>query len=295
MRLIVGEAMFSPNKTSPKKQKSRLFDYLRVSKFCVLKIKKILAVRYLYFCFGLVSLFLLNGCVSYSGLLNYNEAPSIPTAPQAITNYQPILIQTSDILQLSISSLDPLATAAFSGGAAGEGGQTASGFVVSSDGTIDLPTLGSVKVEGLRIEEAKTKIVELLQPYFKQAPIVNLRLLNFKVNVNGEVRSPGTFTVNNDRLTIIEAVTLAGDFTSYSRRDSILIIRENNGMRSFGYINFNSSDVFNSPYFYLQQNDVVYVQPEKTKVGSIRDPVSRFLPWVSAIASLTAIVITLTR
>ena len=139
------------------------------------------------------------------------------------------------------------------------------------------------------------KIQESLAPYFNEPLVINIRLLNFRINVNGEVKSPGTFAITNQTISIIEALTLAGDFTDYSRRDSVLIIREADGKRNFGYINFNSSDIFNSPYFYLQQNDVVYVQPERRKLAIIRDPAQRIFTWISAVTGIAAFVITLTR
>jgi len=252
---------------------------------------------------GLMLLLFLGSCTSYKSLLNYNEIPRIPQGPQAITNFQPIVIQPNDLIRINISSLDKDAASPFSlsGGTVDQqGGNTgaSSGFdtyLVSSNGDIDFPTVGKIRLKGLQIEEAKEKILSLLNPYFKQAPIVQLRLTNFKVNVNGEVNRPGSFQVSNDRVTIIEAVTLAGDFTNYARRDSILIIREQDGVRDFGYVTFNSAEIFSSPYFYLQQNDVVYVQPDKTKVAAVRDPANRFLPWISAIVSVIALSITVSR
>ena len=248
--------------------------------------------------FGAVVLLAMAGCTSYSSLLNFNEAPGIPVQPQPILNFQPITIQPNDILKIQVSSTDAIAAKPFS--VASENGGATDGsmlndYLVNSDGEIVLPTLGPIQVKGLTVEQVKATLTGKLEPYFNQPPIIRVRLINFKVNVNGEVVRPGSFNVLNDRLTIIEAVTLAGDFTPYSRRDSILIIREEDGMRSFGYVDFNSSELFNSPYFYLQQNDVVYVQPEKTKVNSVRDPSSRFLPWVTAIVSITAIIISITR
>lgn len=249
------------------------------------------------FIWSLCLLMLIGSCTSYQSLLSYNESPRIPFEPQVITNYKPLKIQVNDILRIQISSTDPLAAQPFmvNGGASQGGGDSFNAFPVNSEGAIIFPTIGEIKVLGLEIEQAKKVIQNKLKPYFNADPIVQLRLANFRVNVNGEVNTPGTFSVLNDRISIIEALTLAGDFTSYSRRDSILIIREADGMRSFGYVNFNSSEVFNSPYFYLQQNDVVYVQPDKTKVNSVRDPATRFLPWITAIASLTAIIISITR
>lgn len=244
-----------------------------------------------------VSLLLFFGCTSYESLLNYNQTPKIPTDPQVIANYNPLKIQANDILKIQVSSTDIEAAKPFNVEVditqAQQGANN--NYLVNSEGFIIFPTIGKIEVAGLELEEATEKIRDLVRPYFNENPIVQLRLVNFKVNVNGEVTRPGSFSVINDRLTIIEAVTLAGDFTPYSRRDSILIIRESEGLRSFGYIDFNSAAIFESPYFYLQQNDVIYVRPEKTKVNSVRDPATRFLPWISAIASITAIVISISR
>jgi len=238
----------------------------------------------------------MSSCTSYKALLNYNESPQIPDGPMMITNFKPLVIQPSDVLIIKVSSLDATAVAPFSmSSAANQEGGGFDEYLVNSEGDIDFPTIGKISVKGLQIEEVKTKISEQLKPFFAQAPIIQVRLTNFRVNVNGEVRGPGSFTVYNDRLTIIEAISLAGDFTNYSQRDSILIIREQNGVRNFGYVNFNSSEIFSSPYFYLQQNDVVYVRPNKTKVNSIRDPSTRFLPWVSAGVSVILLIFTIRR
>lgn len=243
--------------------------------------------------FLLSILFCSLSCTSYKSFVNYNEGPRIiPSQPQLITNYKALTVQPNDILEIRVVSTDPIAVQPFnlSGESSGLGG-----YLVSSDGFIDFPTIGKIELKGMEVEAVKVKIASLLEPYFQQAPIVQVRLSNFKVNVNGEVKNPGSFSVNNDRITLIDALTLAGDFTPYSSRDSILIIREQNGMRTFGYVNFNSPDVFNSEYFYLQQNDVLYVKPDKAIVNSVRDPATRVLPWLSAAVSLTALLISLNR
>lgn len=238
-----------------------------------------------------------SSCVSYESLLNYNEGAQIPTQVKVINNFAPIKIQSGDKLQIRVLSNDALTTKPFSisSNNEAESGGTQDNYLVSSTGNIDFPTLGEIEVKGLAIEEVKEKILTLLSPYFEQDPILQVDIANFRISINGEVSKPGLFAISNDRVTIIEAVTMAGDFTTYSRRDSILIIREQDGMRSFGYVNFNSSDIFNSPYFYLQQNDAIYVQPTKTKTSSIRDPSSRFLPYVTTFVSLAALIITIVR
>ena len=240
----------------------------------------------------------LNSCVSYESLLNYNESAAIRLTPQVISNFSPITIQPNDILQIRVISNNASTVSPFNlsgGGEQNQGGSSQDNYLVDSKGNIEFPTLGTVFVKDLAIEAIKDTLLQLLSPYFEKNPILQVNITNFHVNVNGEVNSPGTFTINNDRLSVLEAVTRAGDFTTYSRRDSILIIREKDGVWSFGYVNFNSSEIFNSPYFYLQQNDVVYVQPEKTKVNSVRDPSSRFLPWVSALVSVSVLIITIVR
>lgn len=248
--------------------------------------------------FQLSFLFLLgamSSCTSYESLLNYSKSPLIPNDPMTITNFKPLTIQPNDMLRIGISSLDPTAVAPFKSSAASESGGGADEYLVNEDGNIEFPTIGKVLVKGLQIEEVKTAILKQLMPFFEQAPIVQVRLTNFRVNVNGEVGSPGLFSASSDRLTIIEAITLAGDFTIYSQRDSILIVREQDGVRNFGYINFNSADVFLSPYFYLQQNDVVYVRPNKNKIASVRDPATRFLPWISAAVSIILLGLAINR
>lgn len=244
-----------------------------------------------------LGILLISGCTSYESLLSYNES-SIPSSPQNINNFKPLHIKPHDLLSIQISSTDAVAVQAFqlSNGATGEqNASNANEYLVNNEGYIEFPTLGRIELKGLEIEAAKDKILGLLSPYFAQNPIVQVKLNNFTVNVHGEVGKGGAFSVNNDRLTVIEAVIMAGDFTSYSRRDSVLIIRENEGIREFVYVDFNSAEIFNSPHFYLQQNDVIYIKPSKNKTSTVRDPSSRYLPWVSTLVSVAALVFAVTR
>ena len=196
----------------------------------------------------------------------------IPEGNQKIQNATPLVIQSNDILSISLSSRDQEALAPFKVAYTAEGYNTSDKYLVSIEGDIEFPTIGRIEVKGLEIEAVKQKIINSLNPYFVQAPIVKIQLTNFRVNVNGEVRDPGSFVISNARLTIIEAITMAGDFTRYAQKDSVLVIREQNGVREFGYVNFNSAGIFTSTYFYLRQNDVVHVrvdsQKEKTNKGN---------------------------
>lgn len=245
---------------------------------------------------------MLNSCISYESLLNYEDTTTTPIPSQSIDNYRPIVIQPNDILHINVSSNNEQAVLPFQLNTSGPGanansaqGLLMNGYLVNASGTINFPTIGSIQLSGLSIQEAQTTILNELLPYFNETPIVNVRLLNFNISVNGEVRTPGTFNVINERITVLEALTLAGDFTPYSRRDSVMIIRETKDERSFGYVDFNSPDIFKSPYFYLRQNDVVYVRPLKRKILTVQDPVTRALTWVSAATGIAAIVITLAR
>lgn len=241
-------------------------------------------------------------CVSYESLVNYDNAPPLPDLPQKINNYVPIIIQPNDILHIEVSSIDEVAAQPFAlnntnNMAAANNGQglLINGYLVNQEGYVTFPTIGKVQLGGLEIEAAKEKMLTALAPYFEAPPIVKMRLLNFNISVNGEVSSPGTFQIQNERVTIVEAITQAGDFTDYSDRDSILVMRERAGERTFGYVSFESSDIFSSPFFYLQQNDVVYVRPDRRKVAVVNDPANRIFTWVSAITSTTAFIITITR
>ncbi len=237
--------------------------------------------------FLLLVVVLSSGCVKYRSLLNYSGLPELPSDAQLIENYVPVVLQPADIVAVNVSSSAIAAAAPFNG--------ESNGYLVDSDGNIELPTLGTMPVAGLTLAAAKDTIRAALRPYFTEKPIVNVRLLNFRVSVNGEVASPSIIAVPNGRITMIEAITQAGDFTSYSRRDSILVIREFEGERTFGYIDFNSADAFTSPYFYLQQNDVVYVKPSPLKTTTVRDPAQRILPYVSVVSGLSALIISVLR
>ena len=248
--------------------------------------------------YSLLVLSALSGCVSYSSLLNYHTIPDLADEGHDITNYDPLHVQANDILYIEVASEEMESARLFnksSSTTAGGGVSTQSillsGYLVAEEGTIDFPLLGKIMLAGLPLDAAREVLVEKLRVYFVKDPVVTIRLLNFNVNVNGEVSSPGSISVATERITAIEAITQAGDFTPYSRRDSILVIREFDGQRKFGYLDFNSSDVMKSPYFYLQQNDVIYVQPEKRKLGTVRDKEARYLPWISAATGFIAFVI----
>lgn len=210
-------------------------------------------------------------------------------------------IQENDILGISISSLNAEASAIFNPpntnnirsttvtGSNTEPG----GYLVNSDGTIQLPVLGSIKAAGLTKKELKDNITNMiLSKKMLVDPLVEIRFLNYEVTVIGEVAHPTVITVPSEKISLLKAIGLAGDLTIYGKRDNVLLIREENGKKKTRHINLNSSNFFNSPYYYLQPNDVIYVSPNKAKIASA-GRTAQLTPII--LSSLSIIVIVLDR
>ena len=141
-------------------------------------------------------------------------------------------------------------------------------YLVDNNGNIEFPSIGTVHVGGLTKSEAEEVIRKRLQPFFKEGTkfIVNVRMTNYKISVIGEVTRPNTYTISNEKVNVFEALALAGDLTIYGRRDGVKLIREDiNGRKEVVPLNLNDANIINSPYYYLQQNDVLYVEPNKAK------------------------------
>lgn len=167
-------------------------------------------------------------------------------------------------------------------------------YLVDEDGYIDFPILGRVKLGGLTKKEAVKLLEEKIARDVKE-PIVTIQNLNFKISVLGEVNKPGPFFLTNERISILDALSLAGDLTIHGKRTNVLLMRDNNGKKEFNYFDLTKTDIFKSPYFYLQQNDVVYVEPNEARTKNSKFSqsdqynltiVSTILTAVSIIASL---------
>ena len=143
-------------------------------------------------------------------------------------------------------------------------GNTAVGYLVEADGKIKLPYLGLIQAEGLTRLQLEAFLTEKFKEYTKN-PVVNVRFLNYYFSVLGEVAKPGRFNMPTERITILEALSMAGDLSDLGKRDNVLIIREVNGQRDFARVNLLSKDLFTSPYYYLKTNDVIYIEPVKTR------------------------------
>ena len=164
--------------------------------------------------------------------------------------------------------------------------------MIDNNGFIEFPVLGQLKLGGMTRAEALTFIKEKLKPYINE-PIVNLRILNFKVTVQGEVANPGIFSINTERITLPEALSMAGDLTINGKRENVLIIREIDGKKSYHFVDLTKADFINSPFYYLSQNDVIYVEPNQTKINSsvVGANISIILTSVSLLITIIALLI----
>ncbi|GAA4278921.1 polysaccharide biosynthesis/export family protein [Aquimarina mytili] len=198
----------------------------------------------------------------------------------ASTNSFTPVFKVDDIVSILVSASDMDAARPFNlmggssiSGGAENGGSTGSGgggsseptYLIDEEGNIDFPVLGKLKISGLTRIEAKEMIKEKLKVYIND-PIVSVRLQNFKITVLGEVSSPGAYTIPNERVTIIEALGMAGDLTIKGKRANVMVIRENEGVNTYHRVDLTSKTIFESPVYYLAQNDVLYVEPNNAQI-----------------------------
>lgn len=166
-------------------------------------------------------------------------------------------------------------------------------YLIDNTGYIDFPVIGKVKLGGLTRTEANYKLVASISEYINK-PTVNLRIVNYKVSVLGEVVRPDSYTTTNERITIFEALSRAGDLTIYGKRNNILIIREVEGVKTYNRVDITKADILDSPFFYLAQNDVVYVEPNKTRINASKIG-QDITVLFSALSLLVTITVLLTR
>jgi polysaccharide biosynthesis/export protein len=243
----------------------------------------------------------LSSCVSHQELINFRtgkeKVPTLSQLPkQEITNQADLKLQVNDILAIIVMSPDGVLSTPYNFVPAQLSAQVSSPsspntFLIGSDGLLNVPSIGAIKAVGLTVKELREEVLKKVSAFLEN-PSVNIRLINFKVSVQGEVTQPGTFQLTNERITILEALSLAGDLTSYSNREHIMIIREKDGTREFGEINLKDTKFFTSPYYYLQQNDVVYVEPSKGKAATLVQPISPYFQPISVALSIISVAFT---
>lgn len=243
---------------------------------------------------------LMSSCISNKQLIVFKTVTA-ETAEEINKTMKPQpepRVKINDALIITVSALDPEAVIPYNLPTVSYESPTSSTvptsssfqyYTVDEQGYIDFPILGKLYVVGLRQSEVISLIEGKLQGQVVN-PIVTMRFLNARVTVLGEVKRPGTYTLNNGRMTLLEALGVAGDLTQYANRSNVLITRENNGKVEFARLDLRSEEVFTSPYFYLQQNDVVYVEPNQARSTS-NQSIGLWLSMVGTVASAATVVV----
>ena len=218
------------------------------------------------------------------------------TEAEKIIEHNPVAIKAGDRLNINITAINQQAAQTFniitSGGSSGSSsgsssGVSTTGYLVDSSGNVQLLQLGSLHVAGFTTAQLKDTLEQQLSSYVK-GPLVTVSIINFHVNMMGEVLKPGVINVPDGKMNILQAITESGDITTFGKRNNILVIREANGKREFGRVDISSNHVFESPYFYLQQNDIIYIEPDKAKFLSNDVITARNLRNLGIITSLVS-------
>ncbi|GAA4882852.1 polysaccharide biosynthesis/export family protein [Flaviramulus aquimarinus] len=252
---------------------------------------KIKHIPYKQFLITLLVGSLLIGCKS-SKKINYFQDEKGHEIEENITLFQPT-IQFGDILTINVASTEPEAALPFNIYESQIGNLARPlPYIVNADGEINFPGLGKFKVAQLTIKQVTDELHKKLLPYLNN-PIVNVRLNNFRVSVLGEVRNPGSYSVQSERINILEAIAQAGDLTIYGKRKTVTLIREQNGKRTSTTIDLTDKNLFSSPYYYLAQNDIIYVESNKTRVNAsaVGPNTGIIVSTLSILISLAAILV----
>jgi len=235
-------------------------------------------------------------CVSRERIVYFQDIEKL--ASQNNLSENNTKIKPNDLLSITVSSIDLDAVRPFNLGmgngssASGTTGATSqAGYLVDSEGNIEFPVLGTVHAAGLNRKQLNDILKEKVSAYVKNS-IITIRILNFNITILGEVKAPGTYAIKGERITLPEAIGLAGDLTLFGRRDNILIIREVEGKREYKFVDIRKIDVMDTDYYYLQQNDVVYVEPNKAQIqgSSVNKNTSLYFSIASLLLTIAILV-----
>lgn len=248
-----------------------------------------------YFILISILVFSATSCVNTKKATYFNDVDEAEFQ-DSIENLEPVL-KKNDILSISVSSLNPEATEIFNASnvsvaqtstATGTTAQ-ASGYLIDQEGFIRFPFLGRIKAAGKTKQELREEITEeLVERKLLLDPLVDIRYLNYRVSVLGEVKDPSVLTIPSEKVTLLEALGLAGDLTVYAKRDNILLIREEGDVKKLIRLDLTSDEIFTSPYYNLKSNDIIYVEANRSKVAST-STVNLWLPIVMSSLSLAVI------
>jgi polysaccharide export outer membrane protein len=217
---------------------------------------------------------------------------------QAIEQKYEVIIHQDDLLSIYVNSKNPELTAPFNMpmvssqvGSEVSSPQRVLGYLVDVNGSIEFPVLGKIQVEGLTRLQLTNLIKNwIIRENLIKDPIVTAQFLNFKISVMGEVNHPGSFTVTGDRITLLEALSMAGDLTIYGKRNRVAVIREEQGERTILFHDLRSVSIFDSPCYYLQQNDIIYVEPNRSRAAQSQINQNNSVGvWLSAVSILTSV------
>ena len=254
----------------------------------------------------LVAIFLFTSCQSYKKVPYLQDAEVVRETVQQEILYD-ARIMPKDLLTIVLACTSPelavpfnLIVASPASVATGNTQVTTQSvlqpYLVDNNGNINFPVLGELKVGGLTKKEAEQLIVEKLKPYIKETPIVTVRMVNYKISVIGEVARPGTFTISNEKVNLLEALAMAGDMTVWGLRENVKLIREGaDGKQEIVTLDLNKAETLLSPYYWLQQNDIVYVTPNKAKArnSDIGNSTSLWFSATSILVSLASLLVTI--
>ena len=253
-----------------------------------------------------IFILLLSSCAAPKNVTYFKDVPdTLRQKMVEMSAYYTPVIQPDDILQVSIQTLDPAATALLSqqntntwpsigantGAAGNPTAVNVSGYLVDKEGYVILPLIGKVMASGKTTDAIRDEIRAKAAEYYKE-PVVTVRFANFKITVLGEVARPSAYVMPSEKVTLLDAIGIAGDLTIYGRRENVMLIRDNNGKKEFVRFNLNNSNIFTSPYFYLHQGDVVYVEPNKAKVATTDMAQVRRLSILATALSLMIVIAT---
>lgn len=247
---------------------------------------------------SLLVLIVLNlSCNTYRNIPYFQNLDHSKYSQEEINNYSPLKIQPGDILEINVNSINQEAASVFNPSLNRANGNNPKnieinpiyGYKVGPNGDVQLPLVGNMKVVGMTIDQVNAQLTANLLPYLK-SPIVNTHIINFRISVLGDVLRPDVYTVQNEHININEALSLAGDLNITAKRKNVLLVRELNGKREYFNIDLTKKDLFNSPYYYLQNNDILYIEPDRTKYASV-DPGYRAATLILSGLSVAAIII----
>jgi polysaccharide export outer membrane protein len=256
--------------------------------------RKIFYVNFLFFL-----LLIISTCEPYRHIPYFQDLNG--NSNEKVDNFSSLKVQPADILGINVSSRNPESSAIFNydlNRANGNNYNTSPdnpviGYLVDEKGFIHLPLIGDFKVAGLTTSEIREKLTTQLVTLYKD-PVVNIRILNFKVAVYGDVARPNVYTLQNEQTSITEALSLAGDLNITAMRNNVLLIRVENGQRKYIHLDLTSKKLIESPYYYLKNNDQIYVQPGKTKFASVNDTGFRYATLILSALSIIAILVSRT-